>query len=307
MSRIEKIILAAAVAFSWAFGFFVSYLFNNVANVWSAFWLASAGILIWLIPFVFLVLFSKKAIFSIGAFTLGVLVFLALRSNIYIALGLFLLVIGFANWFFQVRFVKKTSIGFSVRYFLRGIYLFAFSISVFGAILSFYSPYVKQAVLEPKIPEKIFDSVYDPLSEVILNQVNSQFNNFIPNQEFPDNSQLLQKIPGAGSINDRLPNGAIPDSAPKEISDAPLRAPTADELKPQFYQSINESVANLAGKYQNYIPFAFAASVFLLLQTIFIPLKYLLLLIIFILVKMFIKVGWFKKEKKQVEIEEIKI
>jgi len=88
--------------------------------------------------------------------------------------------------------------------------------------------------------------------------------------------------------------------------DPRIKAPTPEELKPQIYQVVNAALGELALKYQRYIPFAFAAGAFFFLRAVFIPIKYLLLLITFLLVRIFLKVGWLHKEKVEMEREVVK-
>lgn len=236
-------------------------------------------------------------------FILGVLGLLLAVINIYVILSLLLLVLAFVSWLYKVSYAQKSSINFSVLHALKGISFFFTMLAAVGGLMSFYSPYAKQVILEPKIPQKWLDSIYNPLSSIMLGQLNGQLQNQSLNQGLLNNP--LSKLPGVQKINGELANGRIPKSVSKDIENAQSLLPDSAQIKTQVYQGINGTIANLAEKYQNYIPFAFAASTFLLLRTVFIPVKYLLIGITFILVKLFIKIGWFKKEKKQVEVEEI--
>lgn len=305
MKTAEKIILIMAVIFSWLFSFLVYYIIKNNLNLDSIVWLLIVGVSLWLVPFTLLLLFSNKKIFSIAAFILGLLSLLFVVLNVYVILGILLLVLAFVSWLYKVRYTQKSSINFSVLHALKGISFFFTILAAVGGLMSFYSPYAAQVVLEPKIPEKWLDSIYNPLANIMLGQINGQLQNQSLNQGLLNNP--LSKLPGGKKINDELANGRIPESVSKDVQDAQSLLPDPAQIKAEVYKGINGSVANLADKYQGYIPFAFAASTFLLLRTVFIPVKYLLIGITFILVKLFIKIGWFKKEKKQVEIEMIKI
>lgn len=79
-----------------------------------------------------------------------------------------------------------------------------------------------------------------------------------------------------------------------------------EAAKPQIYLVVNGVLAEVAKKYQEYIPFAFAAAAFFFLRAIFIPFKYLLLGVTFLLVKVFLHIGWIRKEKISVEKEIVK-
>lgn len=303
MSTTEKIILIAALIFSWLFGFLAAYIIKNSLNLGSIVWLLIVGMTIWLFPFILLLLFSRKKIFTIAVFILGILGLLLAVINIYVILSLFLLVLAFVSWQYKVSYAQKSSINFSVTHALKGISFFFTMLAAVGGLMSFYSPYAAQVILEPRIPEKWLDSIYNPLSSIMLGQLNGQLQNQSLNQGLLNNP--LSKLPGAQKINDELPNGRVPESVSKDIKDAQSLLPNPTQIKAEVYKRINGSVANLADKYQGYIPFAFAASTFLLLRTVFIPVKYLLMGIAFILIKLFIKIGWFRKESKQVEVEEI--
>lgn len=305
MKTLEKIILIIAVIFSWLFSSLVYYITKNSLGLGSIVWLLVVGASLWLVPFTLLLLFSSKKIFTIAAFILGMLSLLFVVLNIYVVLGIFLLVLTFVSWQYKVYSTQKSSIKFSVFNALKGIGFFLTMLAAVGGLMSFYSPYAAQVILEPRIPEKWLDSIYNPLSSIMLGQLNGQLQNQSLNQGLLNNP--LSKLPGAEKINDELANGRVPESVSKDIEDAQSLLPDPSQVKAQVYQGINGSIANLAEKYQSYIPFAFAASTFLLLQIVFIPVKYLLISIVFVLIKLFVKIGWFKKEKAQVEVETIKI
>lgn len=305
MSIIEKVILTAALIFSWLFVFLANYIIKNSLSLGSIVWLLIVGMTIWLFPFILLLLFSRKKIFTITVFVLGILGLLLAIINIYVILSLLLLVLAFVSWLYKVSYAQKFSIKFSVLHALKGISFFFTILAAVGGLLSFYSPYADKVVLEPKIPQKWLDSIYNPLSSIMLRQLNGQLQNQSLNQGLLNNP--LSKLPDGKKINDELANNRIPESVSNDIRDAQSLLPDPAQIKAEVYKGINGSVANLADKYQGYIPLAFAASIFLLLRTVFIPVKYLLIGIAFILIKLFIKFGWFKKESKQVEVEEIRI
>lgn len=81
---------------------------------------------------------------------------------------------------------------------------------------------------------------------------------------------------------------------------------SAQQLKPQIYQVVNASLAQLARQYQQYIPFVFAGGVFLFLRALFLPLSYLIFFAAFLLIKLFLAAGWLHKETIQVPREIVK-
>jgi len=80
----------------------------------------------------------------------------------------------------------------------------------------------------------------------------------------------------------------------------------AEQIKPQIYQVVNASVAQLAREYQQYIPFLFAGGVFLFLRALFLPLSYGIFFVVFLLIKLFLAAGWLRKETIQMPREVIR-
>lgn len=261
MTNTEKTILVLSIFFSWGFGFLLWYIFSNNIELEAILSLVLGGVLLWLTPFAFLLLFFGSARFLILAFALGIAGFLFIAQTMYLGFGLLLLLLGFTYWLLRVRYARDSSPGFSVTHSLKGTGLFFTVLAAFGALLYFYSPFASRASLEPKLPEKFFDAVYYPLSTALLSQFGGT-----------SQAELL----------------------------------TPEELKPQIYNVVNAALGEFAKKYQSYIPFAFAAGAFFFLRAVFIPIKYLLLLIVFLLVRFFLKLGWLKKEPVQVVKETVK-
>lgn len=286
-------------------GFFTKYIFENNLGWGASVWYISLYIFLWLIPIFFLVLFAQNKYGPVAAFILGILGFLTIEQNLYIFLGLLFLALAFGYWLSRVRHTQKNAIAFSVLHVFSGISFFFTILAIFGGLLSFYSPFANQVSREPKIPEKFLDSIYDPIANIVLGQLNEQIKSQMPG------APLLQDtpVPDAKTIRENTLNYKIPNSVLQEARNNNLdqELPTPEQLKPEFYRSINGTVTRLATQYQAYIPFAFALSTFLLLKTIFPFLKYLLLGCVFVLINLFIRIGWLKKEKQQVEVELIKI
>jgi len=314
MSITEKILLVLTVIFSWALAFFVKYIFENDFAWGASLWYISLCVVVWLLPISFLVFFAQKNYASFAAFTLGILGFLVIEQNLYVVVGLIFLVLAFAYWFSYVRYVQKNAIAFSIFHLFSGIGFFFTMLSIFGGLLSFYSPFAAQALQEPRIPEKFFDSVYEPVSTMVVGQLNEQIKNQVPNASSLQDSEKLKtlmsdpkvsQLPGTKTVLENTPNYKIPESALKEIQNINPELPTPEQLKPEVYRNINGTVARLATQYQSYIPFAFALSTFLLLKTIFAFLKYLLLGCAFVLIQLCVKAGWIKKVTQQVEVERI--
>lgn len=317
MKRTEKIILGFGLLFSLGIGLLLRYIFHSDFTASGALWLASLGILLWLLPFALAALFIDKAGFLIGVFIVGTLAFFIPVSNWYVLLGMFLLWCVFINWVLQIRYAKNSAIRFSVWHVSRGFGFFLLILAAFGALLSFYSPYAKEIIKEPKIPEKFLDSIYDPLSEVILGQLNQQLTNSPVTPDVLNNPETIKSLlsdpkfsnmPGAKEVAEKLPTynigGPVTDALKERATQV---VPTPGELKPDFYKNINASVSDLTQRYQYFIPFAFATGTFFILQLIFVPLKYLAILLIFITVKILVKLKWFNKEKVSVEVERINI
>lgn len=316
MSKIEKIILIGGVLFSFGLGFLIRYVFSGGFTATGALWLASLGILLWLLPFGLSTLLVKNAGFSIAGFVVGSLALLIIASNIYVVLGIFLLCCAFINWLLRVRFARNLSIKFSVWHITKGLGFFLIILALFGGLLSFYSPYSKETLFEPKIPPKLFDSVYEPLSKVILGQLNQQLGGSSMTYELLSDSPLvksflsdpkLSKIPGANDF-DKLPVNELNELKQPVLNNIKSVAPqiiTADEVKSRLYENLNKSVSNLGKQYESYIPFAFAAGTFFLLQLIFVPLKYATIFMLFVLIRLFVKIGWLEKKKINIEVETI--
>jgi hypothetical protein len=74
-------------------------------------------------------------------------------------------------------------------------------------------------------------------------------------------------------------------------------------LKPQIYDLANEVLAELAQRYQRYIPFVFAAGAFIFLRVILFVLRYIIVGIIFLLVHFFLYLGLLHKGTVQVPRE----
>ena len=260
-SNAEKVFLIFSIVISWGFGFLVYTVLAGSFSLQVMVGMLFGGALLWLAPFALLALISDEIGFSLGAFALGSLGFLFVAFNWYIALGLLLLLIGFAYWFLYARYGKNSVLRFSVTQILQGIGIFFTALALFGALLYYYSSLASRGKQEPVIPEKFFDIIYHPISQILLSQ---------------------------------LP--VIPHS----------QAPDPELLKPQIYRMANDVLAETAKKYQEYIPFAFAAAAFFALRAALFPFKYIFLAFTFLLVKFFIKIGLLKKETVQVEKEIVK-
>ena len=86
-------------------------------------------------------------------------------------------------------------------------------------------------------------------------------------------------------------------------------APDAINLeaaRPEIYRITNAALGELAKRYQNYIPFVFAAGAFFFLKVIFSLFKYVLFGVTYLFVKFFTDRGWLHKEITQVPREVIK-
>lgn len=258
ISNTEKAFLIISIFLAWGLGFEIRILFAGNFSLQALIGLVFGASLLWLAPFALLSLFSDTIWVLLAAFILGSLGFFLVAFNWYMGVGLFALFTGFAYWMFSVRYGRSAALSFSIMQMLQGIGFFFTMLAVFGSFLYYYSPFSSREKFNPVIPERFFDIIYHPISELLISQ---------------------------------LP--ALPHS----------QAVDPEVLKPQIYRVVNSALAEIAKKYQEYIPFAFAAAVFFALRAIFYPLKYLLFGFTFLVVTFFLKIGLLKKEKVQTEKE----
>lgn len=168
MTTGEKTFLLLAIFISWAFAGLVLYLLINPLGFQLAMTLLMGGILVWLIPFAFLALFSPHKIQPIAAFALGSLGFIAIVPSLYVVLGAVLLTLGFAYWFLRIWYAKKGQTEFSVITLFSGITVFFTIIAAFAGLLYYYSPLSVKPVNAPTVPERFFDAVYQPVSTALI-------------------------------------------------------------------------------------------------------------------------------------------
>lgn len=258
MTNSEKGLLVLSIFLSWGFGFLLYYLFGGGFSLRTIVIALSAGVVFWLACFASLALLSEDIKRSVIAFALGSLGFFLVNVNIYLGLGLVILILGFIYWIMRVQYARQQYQGFSIAAMFSGMTMFLTILAAFGGLLYYYSPLVARELSNPRVPEGFFNVVYTPVSTIL------------------------------DSFSQRLPEG-------QRLS--------AQELKPQLYQIVNASLAQLAREYQQYIPFLFAGGVFLFLRALFLPLSYGIFFVVFLLIKLFLAAGWLRKETIQVPRE----
>jgi len=103
--------------------------------------------------------------------------------------------------------------------------------------------------------------------------------------------------PTSSFVLTHLMEGAQDPSLPEENVNA---------VKDALYQTLNTTLQKTAAPYQRYIPFVFAAGVFLSLKGFFVFFKYGVQIMIFILIHLFLKLGLLAKEFVEVKKEVIR-
>lgn len=171
MSNFAKALLIVSVLSCWGIALFTFKSFQAPSFSF-AFFLELFGILLlWLTPLSLLILLSFTNWILLAAFFLGILGFLVISHSLYTVSGIVLLFFGFWYWRLRVALSLTNSQTFSPGALLSGISLFLTLLSLFASILYFDYPAAKRASFEPKIPEKLFDAIYDPLSRTLLSEL----------------------------------------------------------------------------------------------------------------------------------------
>lgn len=79
--------------------------------------------------------------------------------------------------------------------------------------------------------------------------------------------------------------------------------PTPEQIKPEIYEIVNLGITQAVNNYQGYVPFAFAGGIFFLLRALLFPLSYLLFAIVYMVIQLFLRLGWLQKQTIQVPKE----
>ena len=180
MSTSVKSFLVAGVLISWIAAFFMQKIFAMDAFSLYFYVAMFAVFLCWLTPFSLLVLFCKERHYVLMSFLLGAAGFFILSQSLYAFIALTLLGLGFLYWQRQAQsFISNTRI-FSLYATLQGFGLFLTTLSLFIAFFYFDSPFGKSVSFEPKIPQNIYDFVYNQVSGSSFFQTNTKAPSVFP-------------------------------------------------------------------------------------------------------------------------------
>lgn len=171
MNKTEKILLVAAVLFSWVYAFFIQYVVRLDFDVTRALLLIGLGTLVWLTPLALLTLLSRQLLRPALAFflgSLGVLVITRREELLFMLAGIAMLLLTFIYWFLRVRYASKNQTEFSVSNMFAGMSLFFTVLAAFGGLFYYSSPDVPVKRLDPRIPEAYFDVIYTPISSIFF-------------------------------------------------------------------------------------------------------------------------------------------
>lgn len=270
MASAEKTLLITSVILSWLFSAVIWFLVFTDLDVWPLLGILLVSMLFWLTPFSLLLLFSSKTFSPIAAFSLGSLGFLVIGFQFYLTSGVFL------------PFV----------YTLLGVLLL-----ILG--FSYWALRVKHA----RVSDPAFSSMDIFKGMGLFFTVAALFGGLLYfYSPFATRALLEPRVPEKFfEVIFRVFAGTI-----VQFSGTGPDAINPEAARPEIYRIINAALAELAQRYQGYIPFVFAAGAFFFLKVMFSLFKYAVFGMTYLFVKFFTDRGWLHKEVTQVPREVIK-
>lgn len=312
------------------------FFYNQITNLKIVIWIAVLLVLFGAMYSVFSFLVRPKKFLFPSFILVSILPIFVFEFNLFLFLGLllFFILISFGFWIVK-RERDLYTLKLRPMWMLRqGLSYFFLGFSLVLTLVFYISPL---AEFRMEIPRLWFDRIFDQAQPLLANQLpgfnpemtvdeflvaqyillpriqtgdhkasNNNFLSFFRDPAFAEVSKIAQKS-NQGYLNKLISqNKRILDSAKKSLSDAfGIEITGGETMKDVLYHLINKQLLAIAKPYEDYISLGFVAVVFLTLQAMSLPYKWITGFFGWVLFRFFILIRLAQPQKEMVEKETI--